>query len=243
MFTKETLFMYSKKILIVDDTPLFIKLVQDFFRREQVVILTADNGLAAIKVIKEERPDLVFMDLYMPGMDGDKACLQIKNDYKFRSIPIVMLTSSNRPEDVDRCRKAGCDALIHKPLMREDFIDVSKKYISFPKWSGVRGKINVQANFKAESDQPRTATLYDISVGGVFLETEELYPVGTILSLEFRLTPRASMIHCQGRVAWLNRKFNLKKENTSIGMGIEFIDIQKIDLLGIQSWVRRSQDG
>lgn len=242
LFTKETLFMYSKKILLVDDTPLFIKLAQGFFRREQVVILTADNGRKAIEVIKKEVPDLVFMDLYMPQMDGDEACLEIKNNFKFRSIPIVMVTSSTRPEDLERCQKAGCDDVIHKPLMRDDFLNVSRKYISFPKWSGAREGINVQANFKTESGHPKSGTLYDISVGGVFLETEELFPIDTILSLEFQLTTVQSMIRCQGRVAWINRKFNLKKDNTSVGMGIEFIDIQKIDLLGIQSWIRRSMD-
>lgn len=241
MFTKETLFMYSKKILIVDDTPLFIKLAEDFFRREQVEILTAGNGQKAVEVIRKQQPDLVFMDLYMPIMDGDLACREIKQDYRFRSTPIIMVTSSNRPEDEERCRNAGCNDVIYKPLVREDFLKVSRRYITFPEWSGKRAKINGEAQFRTESGQPKTGTLYDISVGGLFLETEEVLPIDTILLLSFRLHPETALIQCQGRVAWVNKKFNLKKDYASTGLGIEFVDIKKMDLLNIQAWMRQAK--
>ncbi len=239
MFTKETLFMYSKKILFVDDTPMFIRLAQDFFRREQVEILTARNGAEAMAVARQERPDLIFMDLYMPGPDGDEICRELKKDFNLRSTPIVMVTSSNRPEDMRRCREAGCDDLVHKPMDREDFLNASRKFITFPQWSGKRAKISLPVNFTRGHGEPMTAVLRDLSVGGVFMETDEPLIIDTSLALEFRLKPDFPLISCKGRVAWLNREFNLRKNYTRPGAGLEFVDIKKIDLFHIQAMIKR----
>lgn len=238
MYTKETLYMYSKKILFVDDTPLFIKLAKDFFRREQVEILTAENGRQAVEVVKNEKPDLVFMDLYMPEMDGDAACRLIKSDMNVGSTPIVIVTSSGQQQDLNRCLEAGCNDIVHKPLTREDCLNTSRKFITFPKWSGKRAKTNVPVKYTRDGCQPKTETVRDISVGGIFIETEEQLPVDTLLSLEFRLGPEATLINCLGRVAWLNRKFNLRKDYASPGAGVEFVKIKKMDLFNIQSWIK-----
>lgn len=238
MYTKETLFMFSKKILFVDDTPLFIRAAKDLFRREQVEILTAMDGHQAIEVVKKERPDLVFMDLYMPKMNGDEACLVIKNDFELRSTPVVIVTGSNRPDDLKRCREAGCNDIVFKPLTREECLNTSRKFVAFPKWSGKRAKIAASVLFRTEEGRQMTGTLCDISVGGVFIETEESLPVDSLLSLEFRLTPGTVLIQCRGRVAWRNRKFNLRKDYVSPGVGVEFIDIKKMDLFNIQVGIR-----
>lgn len=238
MYTKETLFMYSKTILFVDDVRLFLNLAVDFFRREQVNLLTASSGVEALEIVRKEKPDLVFLDLYMPGGDGDAACRQIKDDYRLKAIPVVMVTSSDTPRDMERCRQAGCDAVIHKPLTREDFLATSRKFINFPSWSGKRTKIRVPARCGTEADQLAPAVLSDISVGGVFLETDNLVPTETILHLEFPLRHQSSPIRCKGRVAWLNKPPNLRKDYAAAGMGIEFVDIRKIDLLAIQSCLK-----
>jgi CheY-like chemotaxis protein len=230
--------MYSKTILLVDDTPLFIKLAKDFFRREQVIILTASNGPEAVTVVTNEKPDLVFMDLYMLGGDGDEACRQIKSNLRLKSIPIVMVTSSNNPKDTARCLSAGCNEIIHKPLNREKFLEASRKYLKFPTWSGKRSKIKTPARYGIDLDNMRAGFLSDISVGGVFLETDKLFPLDTELHLDFQLDHDAAFKKCKGRVAWVNQEGSLKKDYASTGMGIEFIDIQKLDILAIQAWVR-----
>ena len=132
--------MFSKTILLVDDTPLFIKIAKDFFRREQINILTANSGPEAVTIAKNEKPDLIFMDLYMIGGDGDLACKEIKNNINLKLIPIIMVTSSNNAKDSERCLTAGCNEIIHKPLKREEFLEISRKYLKFPAWSGKRSK-------------------------------------------------------------------------------------------------------
>lgn len=238
MSTKQVLFMYSKTILLVDDTPLFIKLAQDFFRREQVNILTAKNGPEAVATVKTHKPDLVFMDLYMAGGDGDLACQAIKSDLGSKATPVIMVTSSGNPADIERCLNAGCNEILHKPLNREQFLDASRRHLKLPGWSGKRSKIKTTAKFGIDQDRLISGYLSDICVGGVFLETEELFPVNTELHLEFQLFRDATYKRCKGRVAWVNRKGNLKKDYATAGMGIEFIDLKKLDILAIQAWVR-----
>jgi CheY-like chemotaxis protein len=237
MYTKKILSMFSKTLLIVDDTPLFVRLAKDLFRREQIDILTAHSGPEAVEIAKRNKTDLILMDLYMTEGDGDDACRQIKNDPDLRSTPIVMMTSSNDPKDLQRCKAAGCDEVIHKPLTRENVLRISKKYLNLPGWSGKRSPINTPAKFGKNVQQMSSGTLLDISVGGVFLATEEYFEMGSELFLEFQLSQEKARISCRGQVAWVNRKDNFKN-HTSSGMGIEFVDIQKLDILSIQAWVR-----
>ena len=242
MYTKKILSMFSKTILIVDDTPLFVRLAKELFRREQVDILVAHSGPEAVATAKNNKTDLILMDLYMTAGDGDEACRQIKNDPDLRSTPIVMMTSSNYPKDMERCQAAGCEEVIHKPLTRDNVLSISKKYLNLPGWSGKRSPINAPARFGRHSEQMSAGTLLDISVGGVFLKTEEYFEMGAELLLEFQLSQEKARINCKGRVAWINRKDNFKN-HTSSGMGIEFVEIQKLDILSIQAWVRNESAG
>ena len=237
MYTKKVLSMFSKTLLIVDDTPLFIRLAKDLFRREQVDILTAQSGPEAVEIVRTTKIDLILMDLYMAEGDGDEACRQIKSEPGVRTTPIVMMTSSNYPNDMERCKSAGCNEVIHKPLTREHVLQICKKYLNLPGWSGKRSTIKTSARFWKNPEQMSSGTLLDISVGGVFLATEEYFEMGSELHLEFRLSSERAPIMCKGRVAWVNRKDNFKNHACS-GMGVEFLDIQKLDILSIQAWVR-----
>jgi len=79
--------MFSKTLLIVDDTPLFLRLAKDLFRREQVDILTAQSGPEAVEIVRTTKIDLILMDLYMAEGDGDEACKQIKSDPRCTNNP------------------------------------------------------------------------------------------------------------------------------------------------------------
>jgi len=239
MFIKDTLFMYSKKILLVDDDKRQLAVAEDCFRREQVEIITAEDGLQAVNAIHMEKPDLVLMDLDMPDGDGDLACREIKHDPGLKFTPIVMMTEGAAPEDVERCFAAGCDDVIHKPLTRTALLDVSKRLVKFPGWSGKRAPIKAPVKPTSETLRSSAMTLADISVGGVFMETDDLLPVGAELNFQFQLNPERQL-SCRGRVAWVKGKDERRKASASKGMGVEFIDIKKLDILSIQAWVARS---
>ena len=72
--------MHKKKVLLVDDVQLFLEQEKTFFNRNDFELLLARRGSEAIRIIREEKPELVFMDLYMPEADGDRCCHMIKSD-------------------------------------------------------------------------------------------------------------------------------------------------------------------
>ena len=106
-----------KKILIVDDHVEIRKLVEITLRVEDYQILQAENGEEAIKIEKAEKPDLIIMDVVMPGkIDGIEATRILKNDPETKKCPIIMLTSKDDEEDVKRGLDAGADDYFTKPF-------------------------------------------------------------------------------------------------------------------------------
>jgi len=239
MLTNNVLQTNPVTILIVDDWRLFLKMAEDIFRREHVNIIKAQCGPEAVELVRNEKPDLVFMDLYMAGGNGDEACKEIKSDPSLKTTPIIIVTSSDKPEDVERCRMAGCDDFIHKPYTREELLAKSRKFLSHPEWSGKRAQIETKLQYGTQPDSLREGVLTDISVGGIFLEAEDLMPIDSNLHLEFRLSQHFSLIQCKGRVAWIRRQISLNKDDEPPGMGIEFTDIKKEDVLAIQEFVAK----
>ncbi len=83
--------MTNKTVLLVDDTRFFIEQEISLLNNSGLEVLVANNGIEAAKIIAEKKPDMVFMDLYMPGMNGDKSCRTIKSDKNLCHIPIIMV--------------------------------------------------------------------------------------------------------------------------------------------------------
>lgn len=121
--------MSLPRILLVDDVRLFLELEKSFLHLAQVKILTAANGEEALAVIRRERPDLVFLDLYMPILDGIACCAAIKSDPEVSATPVVMVTTGGKPEEVEQCRAAGCDGLLTKPVDRSAFLDMVSRFV------------------------------------------------------------------------------------------------------------------
>jgi len=106
-----------KKILIVDDHVEIRKLVEITLRVEDYQILQAKNGEEAIKIEKAEKPDLIIMDIIMPGkIDGIEATRILKNDHDAKVCPIIMLTVKGEEEDVKRGLDVGADDYFTKPF-------------------------------------------------------------------------------------------------------------------------------
>src|ERR1035441_3908591 len=110
--------MKTPKILLVDDTKLFLKLEQEYLKHLAVTVLTAGNGIEALEIARSQLPDIIFLVLNMPEMDGIDCCAAIKTDPDLRSIPVIMVTTHGMEESIERCRNAGCDGFLTKPLDR-----------------------------------------------------------------------------------------------------------------------------
>ena len=116
--------MGTKSILIVDDNELNIKLIKGLFKkkRPEYVILEAVTAEDGIKIAFENIPDLILMDIQLPGMNGLDATKEIKRETKTRDIPILALTSYAMDGDEEKAKNSGCSGYITKPINTKEFL-------------------------------------------------------------------------------------------------------------------------
>ncbi len=106
----------KKRVLYVEDNPenrLYVKRVLESMGLE---IIEAFDGLAGIDLAKSEQPDLILMDVGLPGMDGLETTSQIRTMPEIQTIPIVALTANAMKGDAEKCLEAGCDGYLQKPI-------------------------------------------------------------------------------------------------------------------------------
>lgn len=106
----------TARVLIVDDIEANVKLLEARLTVEYFETLSARNGLEALQVCAEEGPDVVLLDVMMPGMDGFEVCTRLKSDPKTAHIPVIMVTALDQPADKIRGLDAGADDFLTKPV-------------------------------------------------------------------------------------------------------------------------------
>jgi len=106
----------GKKILVVDDEKHIVRLVQVNLERAGYEVITAYDGDEALKKVKEERPDLIVLDVMMPKMDGFEVMKHLKADPTTRDIPVIMLTAKAQDTDVFKGWQSGVDCYLTKPF-------------------------------------------------------------------------------------------------------------------------------
>lgn len=220
--------MNIPKILLVDDTSFFLDVEKSLLAVSPVHLLTAANGEEALHLIKTERPDLVIMDFVMPKLDGKKCCATVKADPDLCSIPVIMVTTSDRPEDIRACFDAGCNDFISKPLDRKRFLEKVRTFI--PVIDRRKLRVNCQMQVTLQFDETvATADSVDIGTDGISLRSNLQIPQGaqgTQVQLAFTLPGESeSIIKARGRVAWLKDVKTGLQVKMPIGFGVEFDEI------------------
>ncbi len=110
----------AKTVLIVEDNELNMKLFHDLLEAHGYSTVATRNGVEAIDLARKHRPDLILMDIQLPGMDGLAATALLKNDPATAAIPVIALTAMAMKEDREKTKAAGCDAYIAKPLRYQE---------------------------------------------------------------------------------------------------------------------------
>ena len=119
----------AKKILIVEDNELNMKLFHDLLEAQGYEVLETREGLQALSLAREHRPDLILMDIQLPEISGLEVTKWLKEDDELASIPVVAVTAFAMKGDEERIREGGCEAYISKPISVGPFLDTIRKLL------------------------------------------------------------------------------------------------------------------
>ena len=118
------------KVLIIEDNAANMTLATFLVQTAGHTVISATDAEAGLALAHAERPDIILMDIQLPGMDGLEATAQLKGDDATRSIPVIALTALAMKGDEERIRAAGCDDYIAKPLAYRDLFAVIAAQLS-----------------------------------------------------------------------------------------------------------------
>jgi two-component system cell cycle response regulator DivK len=116
-------------VLIVEDNEKNMKLARDVLQAKGYQTVEALTGEEGVKLAREKAPDLVLMDIQLPGINGIEAFRQIRADPRTAKIPVVALTASVTPTDRSQITAAGFDAFVSKPINLREFLDTVKRLV------------------------------------------------------------------------------------------------------------------
>ena len=119
----------TKRILVVEDHEDNRQILRDLLGNAGYQMMEAETGEAGLAAAAAERPDLILMDIQLPGLDGYEATRRLKADPALRSIPIIVVTSYAQSGDYAKARAAGCDAYVTKPFSPRQLLAKIKEYL------------------------------------------------------------------------------------------------------------------
>ena len=117
-------------MLVADDDADILRFIEINLRLEGFEVVTARDGLDALAKATAVRPDLVLLDVLMPGIDGYTICARIRADARLAAIPVIMVTANYSSADVEAARQAGADDFLVKPFLPATLLDMAKAMLS-----------------------------------------------------------------------------------------------------------------
>ena len=119
----------AKKILIVEDYPATSKMVADILEMEGFQAVIAADGTSGLEKARSEKPDLILLDIMLPGINGLEVCSQIKADAATKSIPVILVSVKTSEEDVKLGLSKGANGYVAKPFDPFKLVEIVKKFL------------------------------------------------------------------------------------------------------------------
>ena len=118
------------KIMVIDDSTTIRRSAENMLKKEGCEVVSAGDGFEALAMISRHHPQLIFVDIMMPRLDGYQTCAIIKNNKDFKSTPVIMLTSKDGLFDKARGRVVGSDHYLSKPFTRDELLDAVRQHVT-----------------------------------------------------------------------------------------------------------------
>ncbi|MBU1356323.1 MAG: response regulator [Candidatus Edwardsbacteria bacterium] len=119
----------AKKIMVVDDEPYIARVIKFKLEQEGYTVISANDGQSGLQKIKEEKPDMVLLDVMMPGLSGYEVCQKIREDAELAGIPVVILTAKGQERDREQGLTMGASDYITKPFSPNRLLELVKSMI------------------------------------------------------------------------------------------------------------------
>jgi twitching motility two-component system response regulator PilG len=116
------------KVMVIDDSKTIRRTAENLLKKAGCEVLTAVDGFEALSKIVDDEPDVIFVDIMMPRLDGYQTCALIKNNTKFKDTPVIMLSSKDGLFDKARGRIVGSQQYLTKPFTREELLGAVKRH-------------------------------------------------------------------------------------------------------------------
>ncbi|HID46526.1 MAG TPA: response regulator [Chromatiaceae bacterium] len=117
------------KIMVIDDSKTIRRTAENLLKKAGCEVVTATDGFEALSLVADHHPDLIFVDIMMPRLDGYQTCALIKNNKAYSDTPVVMLSSKDGLFDRAKGRLAGSDQYLTKPFSRDELLDAIRRHI------------------------------------------------------------------------------------------------------------------
>jgi len=117
------------KVMVIDDSNTIRRSAEIFLLQAGCTVILAEDGFDALAKIADHQPDLIFVDIMMPRLDGYQTCALIKNNQMFKSTPVIMLSSKDGLFDKARGRIVGSEQYLTKPFTREELLGAIRRHV------------------------------------------------------------------------------------------------------------------
>ena len=117
------------KVMVIDDSKTIRRTAETLLKKEGCDVVTATDGFEALSKIADHQPQIIFVDIMMPRLDGYQTCALIKNNQLFRSTPVIMLSSKDGLFDKAKGRIVGSEQYLTKPFTREELLSAIRRYV------------------------------------------------------------------------------------------------------------------
>lgn len=119
----------STKVMVIDDSKTIRRTAESLLKKQGYEVFTAVDGYEALAKIAEHKPDIIFVDVLMPRLDGYQTCALIKQNEAYRNTPVIMLSSKDGIFDKAKGRIVGSDQYLTKPFTRDDLLDAINMHV------------------------------------------------------------------------------------------------------------------
>jgi twitching motility two-component system response regulator PilG len=127
--TQPPVSMQSLKVMVIDDSKTIRRTAETLLKKEGCEVVTATDGFEALAKIADEKPDIIFVDIMMPRLDGYQTCALIKNNQVFKETPVIMLSSKDGLFDRARGRIVGSDQYLTKPFTKDELLGAIREHV------------------------------------------------------------------------------------------------------------------